>query len=133
MFSCSVVSHCLQPHELYPTRFLCPWDFPGKNTGVGCHFLLHRYVKVKVKLLSSVRLFATPWTVTYKAPLSMRFSRQEDWSGLPFPSLGDLPDSGIEPRSPTLYADALPSAPPGKFLYIGICLYSIHTEETKDI
>ena len=39
MFSCSVVSDCLQPHELYPTRFLCPWDFPGKNTGVGCHSL----------------------------------------------------------------------------------------------
>ena len=49
----------------------------------------------------------TPWT----APLSMGFSRQEYWSGLPFPSPGDLPDPGIEPRSPTLYADALPSEP----------------------
>ena len=55
-----------------------------------------------------------PWTVAYKAPLSMEFSRQEYWSGLPFPSPGDLPDPGIEPRSPTLQADALPSEPPGK-------------------
>ena len=65
-------------------------------------------MKLKVKLLSCVRLFAIPWTVIYQASLSMGFSRQEYWSGLPFPSLGDLPDPGIEPRSPTLQADALP-------------------------
>ena len=64
-------------------------------------------VKVKVKSLSRVRLFATPWTVAHQAPPSMGFSRQEYWSGLPFPSPGDLPDPGIEPRSPTLEADAL--------------------------
>ena len=56
----------------------------------------------------------TPCTVAYQAPLSMGFSRQECWSGLPFPSPGDLPDPGIEPGSPTLQADALPSEPPGK-------------------
>ena len=66
----------------------------------------------EVKSLSRVRLFATPWTVAYQAPLSMGFSRQECWSGLPFPSPGDLPDPGIEPGSPTLQADALPSEPP---------------------
>ena len=70
-------------------------------------------VKVKVKLLSRVQLFATPWTVAYQAPPSMGFSRQEYWSGLPFPS-PDLPNPGIEPGSPTLQADALPSKPPGK-------------------
>ena len=70
--------------------------------------------QVKVKSLSCVRLFATPWTVTYQAPLSMRFSRQEYWSGLPFPSPGDLPDPGIEPGSPALESDALTSEPPGK-------------------
>ena len=53
-----------------------------------------------------------PWTVAHKAPPSMGFSRQEYWSGLPFPSPVDLPDPGIEPRSPTLQADALTSAPP---------------------
>ena len=65
-----------------------------------------------MKSLSRVRLFATPWTVVYKAPLSMEFSRQEYWSGLPFPSPGDLPHPGIKPRSPALQADALLSEPP---------------------
>ena len=59
-------------------------------------------LKVKVKLLSHVRLFATPWTAASQALPSMGFSRQEYWSGLPFPSPGDLSDSGIEPESPTL-------------------------------
>ena len=59
-------------------------------------------VEEEVKPLSHVRLFATPWTVAYKAPLSMEFSRQEYWSGLPFPSPGDLSDPGIKPGSPTL-------------------------------
>ena len=70
--------------------------------------------QVKVKLLSHVRLFATSWTVAYQAPQSMGFSRQEFWSGLPFPSPRDLPNPGIEPGSPTLQVDALPSEPPGK-------------------
>ena len=65
--------------------------------------------KVKVKSISCVRLFTTPWTIAYQASLSMVFSRQEYQSGLPFPSPGDLPDSGIEPGSPALQADALPS------------------------
>ena len=64
-----------------------------------------------MKSLSHVRLFVTPWTVAYQAPLSMGFSRQEYWSGVPFPSPKDLPDPGIEPRSPALYAGALPSEP----------------------
>ena len=67
--------------------------------------------KVKVKSLSRVRLLATPWTVAYQAPPSMEFSRQEYWSGLPFPSPGDLHNPGIEPGFPTLQADALPSGP----------------------
>ena len=69
-----------------------------------------------MKLLSRVRLFVTPWTVAYQAPLSRGFSRQEYWSGLPFPSPGDLPNPGIEPRSPALEADALTSEPLGKIL-----------------
>ena len=68
-----------------------------------------------MKSLSRVQLFATPWTnVAHQAPPSMGFSRQEYWSGLPLPSPGDLPDPGIEPRSPTLQADTLTSEPPGK-------------------
>ena len=53
-------------------------------------------------------LFVTPWTVPRQAPVSMGLSRQEYWSGLPFPPAGDLPDPGIEPRSPALQADSLP-------------------------
>ena len=123
------------PHRRQPTRLPCPWDSPGKNTGVGCHFLLQcvkvksesevtqscptlsdpmdyslpgssvrgilqartlEWVaisfsnawkwKVKVKSLSRVQLLATPWTAAYQAPLSMAFSRQVYWSGVPLPS-----------------------------------------------
>ena len=80
----------------------------------------------EVKSLSHVQLFVTPWTVAHQTPPSMGFSRQESWSGLPFPSPGDLPDPGIEPRSPTLQADNLTSEPPGndKGAYIQISLGS---------
>ena len=67
-----------------------------------------------MKSLSRVRLFVTPWAVAYQIPQSMEFSRQEYWSGLPFPSPGDLPDTGIEPSSPALQADTLLSELPGK-------------------
>ena len=67
--------------------------------------------KGKVKLLNPV---------AYQAPPSMGLSRQEYWSRLPFPSPGDLPDPGIEPESPTLQADALPSEPSGKLLYVNV-------------
>ena len=60
--------------------------------------------------LERVQLFATPWTVACEAPLSMEFSRQEYWNGLPFTFPGDLPDPGIEPGSPSLQADSLPSS-----------------------
>ena len=63
---------------------------------------LFKHMRVKVKSLSHVQLFVTPWTVAYQASPSMGFSRQEYWSGLPFPSPGDLPDPGIEPRFPAL-------------------------------
>ena len=70
--------------------------------------------EVKVKSLSCVQLFVTRWSVAHQAPQSMGFSRQEYWSGLPFPSPGDLPDLGIKLGSPALQTDALPSEPPGK-------------------
>ena len=121
-------------------------DSPGKNTGVGCLSLLqgifptqglnpglqhcrqilyclsHQGSPVLLLLLlshfSHVRLCATPETEAHQAPLSLRFSRQEHWNGLPFPSPGNLPDPGIEPRSPALQADALTSEPPGKSHYL---------------
>ena len=63
---------------------------------------------------SLVQLFATLWAVACHAPLSMGFSRQKYWSGLPCPPPGDPPDPGIEPGCPALQADSLPSKPPGK-------------------
>ena len=71
-------------------------------------------VCIHAQLLSRVRLFATPWTVIHQAPLSIGFPRLEYWSALTFPSQGDLPNLGIEPRSPALQADSLPPEPPGK-------------------
>ena len=83
-------------------------------------------MKVKVKSLSHVRLLVTPRTVAYQAPLSMGFSRQEYWSGLPFPSPGDLPNPGIKPGSPALQIDAIPSEPSGKLNYRNpLCVYLI--------
>ena len=71
-------------------------------------------IEERVKSLSRVRLFLTSWNVACQAPLSMGFSRQEYWSGWPFPSPGDLPNPGVELWSLALQADTLPSEPPGK-------------------
>ena len=68
--------------------------------------------------LSRVRLFVIPWTAARQAPLSMGFSRQEYWSGLPFPTPEGLPNPGIKPRSPASQADSLPSEPPGKPIFL---------------
>ena len=79
--------------------------------------------------------FATPWTIACQVPLSIGFSRQERWSGLPFPYPGDLPDPGIEPRSPSLQADVLHSEPPGKLLawlgafYLFISIFGNHPKD----
>ena len=131
----SVVSNSVRPHRRQPTRNCHPWDSPGKNTRVGCHFLI-QCMKVnsesEVALLcptlcdptdcslpgssihgifqarvlewvaiafsishfSCVQFFVTRWTVVRQAPLSMGFSRQEYWSGLPWPPPGDLPTQG---------------------------------------
>ena len=75
------------------------------------------------ELLSRVQLFVTPWAVACQAPLSKGFSRQEYWSRLSFPSPGNLSKPGIEPESPTLQADALPSEPPEKPWLLSICTY----------
>ena len=88
-FSCSVVSDSVWPHRQQPTRLPRRWDSPGKNTGVDCHFLL-QWMKVKSEKWKWSRSVlsdsATPWTAAYQAPPSMKFSRQEYWSGVPLPS-----------------------------------------------
>ena len=78
------------------------------------HHAKYGEMKVKVKSLSHIQLFVTPWTVAHQAPPSMGFSKQEYWSGLPFPSPGDLPDPGIEPTSPTLAGGFFTNELPGK-------------------
>ena len=95
----SVVSDSVRPHRGQPTRLPRPWDSPGKDTGVGCPFLLRSTKgKVKVKSLSPVRLLATPWTGAYQSPPSMGFSRREYWSGVPLPflRLWDFPSESTE-------------------------------------
>ena len=77
-------------------------NYPRKCFG---HIKMFSSMKV-CQLLSRVRLFANPWAIALQAPLSVEFSRQERWSGLPFPSPEDLLDSGIEPMSPALQADS---------------------------
>ena len=81
------------------------------------------YACVVCESLSHARLFATPWTAAHQAPLFMRFSRQGYWSGLPFPSPGDLPNPGIKLGSPTLQADSLPTELQGKPI-VTLCLWS---------
>ena len=94
-----VTRHTFQVNIRVPSRVLnVIWAIPKSS--------LKYFLKVKVKSLSRVRLFATWGTAAHQAPPSMGFSRQEYWSGLPFLSPGDLPDPGIEPRSPALQADA---------------------------
>ena len=83
----SRVRFCATPRR-QPTRLPHPWYSPGKNTGVGCHFLVQcMKVKSESEVTQSCPTLATPWTAAYQVPLSMGFSRQEYWSGLPLPSL----------------------------------------------
>ena len=82
----SVVSDSVQPHRRQPTRLLCPWDSPGKDTRVGCHFLLKCMHACMLSRFSCVWLCLTLWTAAHQAPPSTGFSRQESWSGMPFPS-----------------------------------------------
>ena len=84
----SVVSDSVRPYRRQPTRLPHPWDFPGKNTGVGCHFLLQcMKVKNESEVAQSCPTHSDPRTTSYQAPPSMGFSRQEYWSGVPLPSL----------------------------------------------
>ena len=96
----SQFAHCLKINCKYSSI----WSLLDTDMGdIVCQWLSH------------VGLFATPRTLAHQHPLSMEFSRQEYSSGLPFSSPGDLPDPGIEPKSPALQADSLPSEPAGKF------------------
>src|SRR5574340_1063192 len=85
----SVVSDSMRPHRRQPTRLPRSWDSPGKHTGVGCHFLLQcMKVKSESEVAQSCLTLSDPWTAAHQAPLSMGFSRQEYWRGVPLPSPG---------------------------------------------
>ena len=105
------MSDSVRPHRWQPTRLPRPWDSPGKNIGVGCHFFL-QCMKVKVRLLSHVRLFTTSWSAGHQTPPSMGFSRQEYWSGVPLPSS----IYKIDKQGPTVQHRGLYS----------ICCYNLH-------
>ena len=81
------MSDSLRPHRWQPTRLPCPWDSPGKNTGVGCHFLLQcMKVKSESEVSQLCPTLAILWTAAYQAPPSVGFSKQKYWSGVPLPS-----------------------------------------------
>ena len=110
------------PHLLYP--LICWWTIRLLP-----HLVIVNNASMniwEVKLLSHVQLFVIPWTAAYQVLPSMEFSRQEYWSGLPFPSPGELPDPGIESRSPTWQTDTLPTVPTGNIwvhipFWISLC------------
>ena len=116
-----------QPMSIRPD-ILQPWDLgPSALTKTyiyRCYWQsqISRTQCMPVLSLSRVRLFPTPWTVAHQDLPSMEFSRHEYWSGLPFPSPGDLLDPEIEPRSPIFQANSLPSEPPRKPIYIQVLL-----------
>ena len=85
------------------------WNGAAVLILTGCHCLHSQVVVVGGLVAKSCPTLAISWTVAHQAPLSMGFSRQEYWSGLPFPSPGDLLDPGIKPRSPAVQADSLPT------------------------
>ena len=99
-------------------RLLCPLYIPyfitlsQEDSSINITALC--FIESENEVTQSCLTLWDPWTVVYQAPQSMEFSRQEYWSGLPFPSPEDLPNPGIEPESPALQADALPSEPPRK-------------------
>ena len=101
-------------------KFGCPKSSSTNISSSLCQEQSWMYLlETHVCALSHVGLFATLWTVAHQAPLSMGFSKQEHWSGLPFPSPGDLPDTAIKalsPVSPALQVDSLPLEPSGKTL-----------------
>ena len=104
--------------KILPEHSLYAWPLEWPSTTPCSLLILH---VSKYQSLSHAWLFVTPWTAAHQSPLSMRFSRQRYWSRFPFPSPGDLPNPGIEPRSPALQTDSLPTELQGKLQY---CIYN---------
>ena len=103
--------HALEKEIRQPTPVFLPGESQGRRRLAGCHLWGHTESDTTEATAAAVAKSCLTLVIlwTCQAPLSMGFSRQEYWSGLPFPSPGDLPNSGIEPRSPALQADDLPA------------------------
>ena len=114
----------LQHSDTYMNKYSCKWRLICNYLSLEANDAIYRGMRVVLCVcvcvclcvcsLSGTWLFTTPWTVARQAPLSLGFPRQEYWSGLPFPSPGDLPNSGIKPASPALAGNSSPLGPPGK-------------------
>ena len=104
--SCTVMSNCLLFHRLQPVPLLCPQNSPSKSTGVGCCFLLQNK---ECEVAQSCPTLCNPMDCSLSGSSVHGIFQARDWSGLPFPSPGDLPDPGIEPGSPALQTDAFTS------------------------
>ena len=110
------MSDSVQPHRWQPTRLHRPWDSAGKNTGVGCHFLLQcMKVKSESEVAQSCPILATPWTAAHQVPPSTGFSRQKYWSGVPLPSplLCSAAAAAKSLQSCPTLCDPRDSSPPG--------------------
>ena len=128
-------------HGIFQARVL-EWDAIAFSINIYIYIYTHIYnffIYIMCVCVSYVWLFAMPWTVAHQITLSVGFFRQEYRSGLPFPSPGDLLDPGIEPWSPALQAESLPSEPPGKplyIIYVCVCVCAcvcLHTNKQKQI
>ena len=120
--------NCISDMLQYILRFCCCFlllHMVSKDVSIIFnHYSFSSCCAVCAQSLSHVQLLGTPWTVARQAPLSMGFSRQESWSGQPFPSPEDLPNPGTKPRSPSLQADSLLSEPTRKPKNIRVgCLF----------
>ena len=129
MCSCSVVFNSFRPHGLQPTTLLCPWNASGKNTGVGCHSLLQGIFLIQgsnpgLRHCRQILYHLSHFNESEETR-SMEFSRPEYWSGQLFPSPENLPNPGIEPRSPALQVDSLPSESLGKPKNTGVSSLSL--------
>ena len=114
----------LQHSDTYMNKYSCKWRLICNYLSLEANDAIYRGMRVVLCVcvcvclcvcsLSGTWLFTTPWTVARQAPLSLGFPRQEYWSGLPFPSPGDLPNSGIKPSSPGLAGRFSTTEPPGR-------------------
>ena len=124
----------MRPHRRQPSRLPRPWDSPGKNTGVGCHFLLQcMKVKSESEVTRCVQPSATPWTAAHQALLSMGLARQEYWSGVPLPSPAYILLNGKRLNALPLKSRTRKNASPHHFYSKVLASVTCQENQTKGI